>query len=167
MISALFGYIEFFLGLPEDFQGHPVLENFARIIEPWNAWFGLPLNTNNRNIHTFLFIYMGSLSIPSFKVCQGHPSGPPGGRYRLMCVEPPPIGSDSPKMLFSVNIDPSIELWDGPVFLDRKRADEPLEIAELEHEELDVLVDAVRQSMELDEDQKDRMIEGIRAFRTT
>jgi hypothetical protein len=87
-------------------------------------------------------------------------------RYRLTCVEGPADRLASPKLLFSVNIDPSIVLWYGPKLILQEGPGVLGGTAKLEHGKIEVLVDAVRQSMELDEGQKDCMIEGIRAFPT-
>lgn len=166
MINALVLYTEACFNLSGNSRGPHIIENLARILDPWNVWIGLPFDLSVRGTRTVLFIYTGSLSTATFKICQGHPSDSRGGRYRLTCVKRPANGLVSHKMLFSVNIDPSIELWDGPELIMREGARALQEMAIWEDGKLDVLVDAVRQSMELDEDQKDCMIEGIRAFPT-
>ena len=167
MITALVSYITESFRLPENSRWPCIPENLARIIKPWNIWIRPPSVSRNHNIKTLLFIYVGAISTASLKICQGHHCGPRGGRYRLSYVEGPTDEWASPKLLFSVNIDPSIELWDGPELIIGELHRDPLQMAKLAPGKLDVLVDAVRQSMELDEDQKDCMIEGIRAFPTT
>lgn len=72
--------------------------------------------------------------------------------YRLTCVGETANNSDSADVLFSVDIQSSIALAS-------------LRRLPLEQKQVDILIDAVRQSPKLDEDQEDRMIEGIRAFK--
>lgn len=69
----------------------------------------------------------------------------------------------SPRLLFSLDIDSSIALYDDPKLLVRRYMHSESEAVPLAEWQLDVLVDTVRQSTKLDEDQKDRMVEGIRA----
>jgi len=164
MITALVSYCTFFINLPEFSEGPRILGLLAQAAEPWNVWIELPSKSINRNIQTALFIRMGSLSTANSEIYEGHHSHPGGGCYRLTCIRHPANGSASPKLLFSVDIDPQVELRDGPGLMAREHARDPLRMARLEQRKVDVLVDAVRQSMKLDEDQKDCMIEGIRAF---
>lgn len=166
MITALVSYIISTFDFPGTSRGPRTLENLARIIEPWNVWIELSSKPRNRSIQTLLSINIGSLSTASSKKYQGHPSDSHGMRYRLTCVEGPADRSASPILLFSVDLDPSIVLWYGPKLIIQEGPGELGGIAKLEHGSLGVLVDAVRQNMELDENQKDCMIEGIRAFST-
>jgi len=167
MITALISYCAELFNLPGYPEGLRILDFLAQAVEPWNVWIQLPTRPIRHNIQTGLFICMGSLSTVNTKICEGHPSRPRGRRYRLTCFERPANGLTSPQMLFSHDIDPQIELWDGPGLVTRKWALGGLEMEDLEQRKVDILVDTVRQSMELDEDQKDCMIEDIRAFPMT
>lgn len=74
MINALVLYTEACFNLSGNSRGPHIIENLARILDPWNVWIGLPFDLSVRGTRTVLFIYTGSLSTATFKICQGHPS---------------------------------------------------------------------------------------------
>lgn len=111
-----------------------------------------------------LFVRISSLSNGNLKMSAEHTSGFRAGHYRLAYTDNPANYSEPSKLLFSVDIDPAMALYDGPEFEPRKSLQQRLMAVLLEQRQIDVLIDAVRQSTKIDEDQKDCMIEGIRAF---
>jgi len=107
---------------------------------------------------------MSSLCHSNFKRGAESLLDPRNARYRLTCIDETADDSDSWDLHFSVDMDPSLALYVGPEFTARRYARDPLKAIPLEQKQVDVLIDTVHQSMELEEDQKDCMIEGIRAF---
>jgi hypothetical protein len=161
MTVALVQYSTRFVRLPKHDGDHGVLGRLARIMEPWDLWIELLAAYGSRYNRTSLFVRMVSLAIPKPKVGEEDPPDHRAVRYRVTCYKT----SVHHEPLSSVDLHPSIELYDGPVFEPRK-AHWHLRAEALEQKKVDVLIDAVRQSTELNEDQKDHMIEGIKAFET-
>lgn len=153
MITALILYSKFHQPTTTGFERERALRRLARIMEPWDVWVGL-LSGSSRfcNYRTTLLFPMRFLSIWGLPLCEKCPSDLWGMPYRLTCVGETANNSDSADVLFSVDIQSSIALAS-------------LRRLPLEQKQVDILIDAVRQSPKLDEDQEDRMIEGIRAFK--
>lgn len=137
----------------------------GRIAEHWNLWIEAPSTSGSSTSRTVLFVCSGSLMTSEFiGIGEQNSSDPAPRRYRPSCISSPTDDSDSSELLFSVDMDPSLELWRDDTSQCWRQVCASTKVRPLEQGQVDVLIDAVRQSMELDEDQKDCMIEGIRAF---
>jgi hypothetical protein len=164
MIMVLFMYVIRSISLPEGDENSGNVGRLARIMEPWNVWIELLSASGSRKDLTALFIRFGSATLASFMTGEEYASDSRAGRYRLACIDDSAIADGSSKLLFSVDIDSSIALYDGPVFVPRENEWQGLRAEALEQRKVDVLIDAVRQSTKLNEDEKDRMIDCIEAF---
>jgi hypothetical protein len=153
-----------FISLPKYDELSSGLRRLARIMEPWNVWIELLSALGCRKDRTALFVRFGSTTLASFMTGEEYASDSRTGHYRLACIDKFAIADGSSKLLFSVDIDSSIALYYGPVFKPRENDWQSLQAEALEQRKVDVLIDAVRQSTKLNEDEKGRMVHGIKAF---
>lgn len=163
LIEAPVSYGAHLVGLPKDHKEASVSARLVQIMEHWDVWIELLPDSGGRKNRTALLVRMGSLIHSNFR----RVNEPPLDLvcYRLTRVEDSRNRIGFPKSLFSIDIDPSIDLYDVPEIIPREFVAALMQAVRLKQSQVDILIDAVRQSLQLDEDQKDCMIEGIRAFK--
>jgi hypothetical protein len=165
LVKALAFYGAHFVSFPRDREVVSTFDSLVQIMDCWDVWIEL-LSAKRRPHDRIAFLVRMSSLYHSNPKGRAEPlSDPWSARYRLTCINESVDDSDSPNLHFSVDMDPSLALYYGPEFMARGHASALLKAVPLEQKQVDVLIDAVRQSMELDEDQKECMIDGIRAFK--
>jgi hypothetical protein len=165
LITALVSYGAHFVHLDSDHEVARVFERLEQVMEPWDVWIQMLSAKGRRHNRTALLVRMGSLFYPHRKEGAKPLPNPLGVRYRLACTMKTRNGNRSTKSAFSFDLDPSIALYDGPEYRARGHVHRLLRWPELEQRQIDDLIDAVRRCKVLDEEQKDCMVEGLRAFR--
>lgn len=159
LMGALVSYGTHLLRLPGDSQSTIVFDRFVQIMEHWDVWIELHSAEGRQHNRTALLVRMSLLFNSDAKGGAGPLLNPWSARYHLACFE-----KLSHELLFSIDIHPSIDVYDGPEFKFRKFNSDDWDAVPLEQKQIDVLINAVRQDRKLDDDQKECMIEGIRAF---
>jgi hypothetical protein len=163
LIKALVLHGVHVVGFPTIRQAVSVSDSLVQIMDCWDMWIEILSAKGRPHNRIALFVRMDSLFCSNPKEGSEPILDPRGARYRLTCIDESADDNDSSNLHFSVDIDPSLGFYDGPVFVARTYALVPVEAVPLKQEQVDVLIDAVRQSMKLDKDQKIFMIEGIMA----
>jgi hypothetical protein len=164
MIKALLAHRMHFDDIPEYAEERGIFDRSVQIMEPWDVWVEVLSASGCCKNRTVLLGRMSLRSTADLKKCE-HSTNRRDRYFRLVCFDELGNRGEHSKSFFSVDIDPLIEFWDTFHYADREDMDSPSQAAPSRQEPVGILIEAVRQSMELDEDQKNCMIEGIKAFK--
>lgn len=141
----------------------------ARIMEPWDIWITVDVGwTEERQLfggdRMALLIHMSSFAGANTDMLERRSTNASLARYRLLCLDPAEISSPT-KVIASLEMDLPLEFWYGDATLvqgyflsDEQRG------RELRQWQADTLIDGVRQSTELEQDQKNIMVNILSTY---